>query len=214
MIELKPEEKVEIIIGTWLTEYNNQVYYNRNSKIFDSLIPGYKTFKVKGIMKKPDMVVFFPLLNQYFALELKDADKSINIRKGSKIVDYYSDYVTKKVKYFVDDKEIKISQFLLATQFSKEGHIFKQETLQDNRKSESKGKRFAANKGIIPKKEYIKTHEFIRQLWQDWNRNVKVNECSLGLLLSGDLDGEKENYPAFFSQIFTFRWFQNWKVIK
>ncbi len=44
-MEMKPEEKVEIKIGVWLMQNKCQVYFNRQSKKFDVLIPNYKNIQ-------------------------------------------------------------------------------------------------------------------------------------------------------------------------
>jgi len=81
MINLKPEEKVEIKIGVWLMQHGCDVYFNRHSKKFDSLIPNYKVFKILGTRKKPDMIFRNPYNKEYIAIELKDSNKTINFKK-------------------------------------------------------------------------------------------------------------------------------------
>ena len=217
--DLKPEEKVEIKIGVWLMQHGCDVYFNRNSKKFNSLIPNYKIFKVNGSRKKPDIIFRNPRDDSYNAVELKDASKTINLRKGTKIIDYYNEYINSKAIYFIDDKKILIDHFLIGTEYSSEGHLFKEELgFKNNINSENKGKQIAVKYHMIPKFEYNKTHEFIRQLWQDWNRSGKNNMAGVGILLSDSLKELKENVftdgnPAIISQIYRKRWSQYWSVI-
>ncbi len=70
-----------------------------------------KIFKIKGTRKKPDRVFRNPNNGEYIVIELKDSDKNINLRKGTKIIDYYNDYINLNAKYMIDNKEIKISHF-------------------------------------------------------------------------------------------------------
>jgi len=69
-MDLKPEEKVEIKIGVWLMQNGCDVYFNRQNKKFDVLIPNYKIFKIVGTMKRPDLV--FKNNSEYIAVELKE----------------------------------------------------------------------------------------------------------------------------------------------
>lgn len=222
-MNLKPEEKVEIKIGFWLQENGCQVSFNRNSKKFDNIIPNYNIFKTKGVKSKPDMIFFNPYNRTYNIIELKDASQSINIRRSIKIIDYYSDYVNNKVQYFIEDKKINIKHFLVGTINSPKGHLFEDEfnELIDNRTSNNSGKIWACRHHIIPFFEYRRTHEFIRDLWQNWARAGKNEKVGIGLLLSDILDKEtkeeilgKEGKPAIFSEIHNNRWVQYWFKIK
>jgi len=65
----------------------------------------------------------------------------------------------------------------------------------------------------------IEPHEFIRQLWQDWNRNGKHKKSGIGILLSDSLDEIKElefknGIPSFMSQYYNNKWKQGWYKIK
>ena len=219
-MELKPEEKVEIKVGVWLMQNHCEVYFNRNNKKFDILIPNYKIFKVVGTMKRPDLVFKNPNNGEYIVIELKDAEKTINLRKGGKITDYYADYVNDKAKYFIEEKQIEIKHFLIGTQFSPEGHLFKDENgFKNSLASEKPGKVFAAEHNIIPKFEYNRTHDLIRQLWQDWNIKTKNIKSGVGILVSDSLNELNENEfregkPAILSQIYTRRWNQYWNKIR
>ena len=213
-MDLKPEEKVEIKIGVWLMQNGCDVYFNRQNKKFDVLIPNYKIFKIVGTMKRPDLV--FKNNSEYIAVELKDAEKSINLRKGNKITDYYTDYINNKSKYIAEGKQVEIKHFLIGTQFSPEGHLFKNEGgFKNNLASNNLGKVFAAKHNIIPKFEYIRTHDLIRQLWQDWNLKTKDKKSGVGILVSDSLNELNENEfregkPAILSQVYTTRWNQHW----
>ena len=219
-MELNPEEKVEIKIGVWLMQNKCQVYFNRQSKKFDVIIPNYKIFKIKGTRKKPDMVFKNQCNGEYIALELKDSNKNINLRKGTKIIDYYNDYINLNAKYIIENKEIKINHFLIGTLFSSEGHLFKDEFgFKNNLASENKGKVYAAKHNLIPYFEYNRTHEFIRQLWQTWVQNGKDSCAGVGILLSDSLNElneieKKEGKPAILSQEYRKRWNQYWYKLR
>jgi len=183
------------------------------------LLSKYNIFKTIGSTKKPDIIFKKPFCEEYIAIELKNSIKSINVRMGTKIIDYYDDYVTSKTKYIIDEKEIEIKHFLIGTQFSPEGHLFKEEFGFKNNLTGNTGKSFAANNNIIPTFEYNLTHNFIRQLWQDWIRKGKDKTAGVGVLLSDSLneltDNEfKDGGPAFMSQIYTTRWNQYWCKLK
>jgi len=218
-MKLKPEEKVEIKIGVWLMQNGCDVYFNRKSKKFDILIPNYKIFKTIGSAKKPDIIFKSNKTNQYLAIELKDASKTINLRKGVKIKEYYCDYVKGITKYIINEKEIEIKQFLIGSQFSTEGHLFNNEGgFINSLASPKEGKRFAAKIGVIPNFEYNRTHDLIRQLWQDWNLKIKDKKAGMGILVSDSLNELTENEfcegkPAILSQEFNpikKRWKQYW----
>ncbi len=71
---------------------------------------------------------------------------------------------------------------------------------------------------MIPNFEYNRTHDLIRQLWQDWNLKIKDKKAGMGILVSDSLNELTENEfcegkPAILSQEFNpikNRWKQYW----
>ena len=190
-MELKPEEKVEIILWDWLKkEKNVEVYFNRKNKL------GWKKFTTKGRSnEKPDLVVNF--LNkfsgkEYIAIEVKDGGTNRNIFDSFKIFNtYYKNYVENKTKYFIDNQEIKINHFVVATQFSKLGKIFYDDTeLIDNinKGQNDDWRNMSAKSKTLPRCEYEKTRNFLRSLWSLFrpfrNKNKQIVKPSLGILIS------------------------------
>ena len=185
-MKLKPEERAEVAISIWLNEYQIPVYFNRSSI---ASIAGAKTFSVKGIVKKPDLLFFH---EKWYVVEVKSGLGSKNTRDAKKIVDYYNNVVDHKTQYFVDGKIVFPTGFLVATLFSKEGHLFVKE-----RERHSIPKLTSTIQGR-PQKEYDQTFFFVRNLWDEWGKQKK-KEYSMGVLLSNKLNYDK-NQPAIFEQ--------------
>ena len=169
---MKPEERAEQILFNWLTtrgEFVEAVYYNRKNEF------GIGTFKVKGIQKKPDFII---RINdgwgiKFVAVEIKSSKNSKDILDSKKIIDYYMLYVRGETKYYIENEEIPISYFVVASDKSPEGYLFKEEKLIDNIKdSKSKSKHYVASIGLIPRFEGHRTYEFIRNLW-NWFKDIR-----------------------------------------
>ncbi len=217
---MKPEEKAEIILWDWLktkSKYVEEIYFNRLTKNIKEL--GGEKFTIKGEERKiPDLVI--KIVNDYnskfYAIEVKSSDNSKNILKATKIIDkYFKNYVTKKTEYYINDKKIKLNGFLIASNKSPEGFLFKNESLiVDNEKEEEGSSKFLASTKykIIPKKEGNRSFEFIRQLWEEYNKtrsNFK-EKLDCGIIL-----GNFEDNFSPYIMITNFnenkkRWAQKW----
>jgi len=216
-MKLKPEAKAEIILWDWLItkgKYVKNIYFNRINEL------GGKIFRVEGERKIPDFVVE---INdgygiKYYAVEIKPSNNSKDILKASKILDLYlKNYLNNKTKYYVGEKEIKLNGFLIATNESPKGHLFKTETWIDNTiKDEGLSKYNAAVKyKIIPKKEGSRTFEFIRFLWNEYGkvRNDYETKLDVGILIGNcDEDNSPHIMISSFYRIKN-RWTQRyWRI--
>jgi HrpA-like RNA helicase len=187
---MKPEEKAEIILWDWLKTKGlnvQKIYFNRKNLL------GCPIFKVLGIQEKPDFIIKINdgFKIKYYAIEVKSSKKSKNILQSSKILDrYIQNYIDNKTKYLIEEEIIDISGFLIATDKSKEGFLFKREFIIDNCiKEDGLSKYNAATKyKIIPKKEGSRTFEFVRFLWEEYNkfRNNNIIRLDLGIII-GDI---------------------------
>lgn len=183
MMEIKPEAKSEIILWDWLREYG-EIYFNRKN------ILGVETFRVSGESKEiPDLLFVGRIFGkkEVIAIEVKDGNAGSNVRNANKIFKkYLLNYLNKKTKYFIEDKEITIDRFLVATQFSPNGHLFGYgDFIQKNGSW--------INKSFIgrccPKLEFVRTKDFGRMILQDYSHWRKEHEMdkdkpSLGWLIS------------------------------
>ena len=187
---MKPEAIVKIKLWNWLkteAEFIEEIYFNRKNSL------NAPTFQTKGINKKPDFIL---KINKgyginYCAIEIKNSSKSKNILDAGKILDvYYINYIHNKTKYYINKEKININHFVVASENSMNGFLFKDETIVDNSKSENKGKLYAIKNKLIPRYEGEKTYQFIRTLWNNLNRiKIGFTKCSLGILI-----GDKNNY--------------------
>lgn len=188
---MKPEEKVEILLWDWFKkDLDVEVYFNRKNKL------GWKKFTTKGTSReKPDLVVcFFNKFNgkEYIAIEVKDGNINRNIYNSSKIFSiYYKNYVQGKTKYLIDNQEIKISHFVVATQFSKLGKIFDNDNQiidNINKGKNDTWRKMSFKSKTLPRCEYEKTRSFLRQLWANFEpfreKNKDKIKPSLGILVS------------------------------
>lgn len=197
MINIKPEVKAEMILWDWMINNNPKgnieiIYFNRKN------ILNCKTFRVEGDMKIPDFILKIKdkYKIKYYAVEVKSSDKSINILQSSKILEYLKNYLENKTKYFIAYEKINLSGFLIATDKSPLGYLFKKEIWTDNTNKEgNKSKRDAATLyKIIPKKEGSRTFDFIRMLWREYTKFRKNYDKKLdvGIIIGNH---EEENKP-------------------
>lgn len=191
-MEIKPEEKVEIILWDWLkTKGENivKIYFNRKN------ILNCKTFKVIGTKgSKPDLLFSFKDFNKtrFVAIEIKDGDTNRNVFDSNKIFSkYYLDYIKNKAKYYILDKKIKIDFFVVATQYSIFGKLIKEDNrIIDNidKGQNDKWRSMSAKSKTLPRCEYTRTSDFLRNLWANFREWRNKNECknfpALGILTS------------------------------
>lgn len=209
---MKPEEQTEIILWDWFKtkgKYIKEVYFNRKNLL------EWKVFTTSGINKKLDFILEIDKGYgiEYCGIEIKNANSSKDVLDGHKIIDYWERYVRKETKYFIDNKEIKIKYFVIATNNSPKGYLFDNETLTDNlADTESKSKYYVTSIGLIPRFEGSRTFEFVRFLWNIYGkkRNIYEEKCGLGILIA---DVTQEFNPKI--MITTYydlkkRWSQRW----
>ena len=125
---------------------------------------------------------------EYMAIEVKDASKSGNVRGGTKVFEeYLLNVVNDNTKYFIGDVEIKINHFAIATQFSLEGHLKKNEGLEFN--ESMRGNTSIGNK-IVPFFEFSGTKEIHRGMVTSFAKYRKDKKIgikklpSIGILIS------------------------------
>ena len=125
MSEIKPETQAEIILSSWLQSHGVQIWYNRKIKELNN----QNIFKTQGESnKKPDMVIYSQFLKEYGAIEIKSGITNKDVYDASKIIKYQREYKERKTKYYIDEKEININFFIVATRHSINGHLFEKET--------------------------------------------------------------------------------------
>lgn len=211
---MKPEEKAEIILWDWLKTKSysiEEVYFNRKNKL------GAPIFTTKGINKKPDLIIKInnSFEEKFYAIEVKSSDNSKNILQASKIIDkYFKNYIEKKTTYIIQGKKIKLNGFLIATDKSPEGHLFKKEDwIHNTNKEEGESKYNAAVKyKIIPKREGNRTFEIVRILWEFYGkiRNDFEEKLDLGILIGNFEDNFNPHIMITNYYKKNKRWTQRW----
>lgn len=195
---MKPEELAKIEVSAWLTKYGFNVYWEQKNA---HSIPTFKC--VGNLGKKPDMLIMKPDGNCCCAIEMKSGEHSKGMRDSHKIIGYYEDVANGKVKYFVDEREVTPHIFLVGSRYSQSGFLTANENLKTIITE------FDSNTQGRPQQEYDQTFNFVRMLWQMWNK-IRNKDYMLGALLSSKLDGDAEWRPMMFVQKFnerTGRWF-------
>ena len=173
---MKPEEKVELILWDWLRT-EGEVYFNRKNML------NCKTFKVIGTKgSKPDFLFSFKDFNKirFVAIEIKEGDTNKNVFNSNKILSkYYLDYVEGKAKYYISDKKIDIDFFVVATQYSIFGKLIKEDNqIVDNidKGQNDIWRKMSVESKTLPRCEYLRTRDFLRNLWSDFSSIRKVRE--------------------------------------
>lgn len=209
MIEqINPETKTEIILANWFYIHGIPIWHNRKIKELNNT----NLFTTKGDNKKLDLIIYSRMNNQYIGIEIKTSMASKNIYDSNKIIEYQQRYDNQQTKYFIDDKQIKISVFLSATENSPSGHLFQNENIEFPH--DEKWHEVLQKTKQEPPKEYHKTKQFLRMLWSEWRKTRTVNDSGIGILLSSVLDDDANNEPKMFIQIFeNNRWNVRWREI-
>lgn len=201
---MRSEEETEIILWDWLktkSQYVNEIYFNRINKLNSPI------FTTKGINKKPDFIIKIDrgFGIEYIAIEIKNATSSKSVLDSGKILDYYENYYLGNTKYFIDNQEININHFAIATQNSINGFLFNTEKdiISNSKGSNDEWRITNAKYKLEPEFEYNETSRFQRSLWNEFNRlrsklNIKEG-ASIGLILSEVFeDGSTNKIPYLF----------------
>lgn len=180
------EADTETILWQWLKQSPNvyEVYFNRKNKLNAPI------FKVEGESKEiPDFIVAIRLFGkeEYIAIEIKNGEEGVNIFKSNKILKiYYHNYINKLTSYWIGTKQIKIDRFIIATQYSKQGRLFR-----DNEFIIKNGSGFENSSWInknVPLLEYSRTKDMGRMLMHDFSDYRKQNKikqsAGIGRLIS------------------------------
>lgn len=163
-----------------MLEHLYEVTTNRKHKL------NLEVFHVKGKDRaKPDMMIKTPITKEWYAVEIKTAEKQKNVLDSTKILTkYYYNYLEGKTSYYLRNEKINIKGFLVATKFSKEGHLFKDETFEEI-------EIYTTIPDRIPQLEGNKTQLFLRQLWNNYKQErdkrkqqATENIPSVGILIS------------------------------
>jgi hypothetical protein len=186
-----PETHAEFRIGNWLTQHNIQYWHNR--KITE--LKNDNIFRVEGTQKKPDMIIQTTKIpiSGFIAIEIKPGQLSKAVRDSCKTLTYLRNYTNGLTKYFIGNKEIKIKVFAIATQFSIEGKLFNEQTpMSPTDLHWSKILKKTKNEPPI---EFIKTKEFVRNLWANWRLERTNNDPGIGIITSGILNKNDDTRP-------------------
>jgi len=188
MNQIKPEEATELILWDWLktkSSYVKEVYFNRQNLLNAPI------FTTKGINKKPDFIIKIDRGYgvEYAVVEIKNAAKARNIHDAGKIIEYYKRYIFEKTKYSIDGTPIQIKYFLVATENSVNGYLFKNEKeVIDNLELNDEWRKANQFYELEPSKEYSLTSLWVRRLWADFRYIRKeipeeLEKPSVGILM-------------------------------
>ena len=193
---------VELILSKWFEKNNIPYWFNRE------IYPNAPKFTTKGTQKKIDLIIYSQKIG-YIAIEIKDATSKKNVQSAQKIKEYMKEYIEKKTIYIINNEEIKIKSFAIATQFSLDGKLFNEQEI------DIATKKYLVEWKIIPPKEYIKTKDFLRTIWQSWARTRTKQDIGLGIILSTKLDNSNISKPAIFTMLYDEQkgWKQRWKQL-
>ena len=167
------EKEVTDYLRGWLEETGFSVYADSG-------------FHVKGGRKRPDMVVVNKENNRNTVLEIKRS-RDDDIFQSYKIIDYARAYCD-GIEYVIDNSSIPITNFLVATELSKNGRLFAND-VPYNEKRRKKQEEFYEKIGYIePYSEWARTGDFVRSIWRIWkmhyNNREGMKHLNIGILLS------------------------------
>ena len=163
------------IIVPWLEDTGYSVYIE-------------KQFVVKGSGgRRPDIIC--GTKNVWSAIEVK-IGKIADIQSSYKIIEYATEY-RGGARYFVDDVEILITNFLVATEFSTKGYLFKDDVLPSKKWREKQAEQHTKRPFIEPYWEMQRSADFVRSVWKIWKDRDNMRNLNIGVLLSSVNDSQK-----------------------
>jgi len=169
----------------WFNEYNIDCWHNY----------GENQFHIQGSKKKPDMIIYSKNINQYIVIEVKPGEKSKDIYDADKVViNYWNDYTNGITKYFINDKEIKINSFTVATYSSMYGKIFQDDyELLGLNDCTDQFNIYNKKRKIEPLWEYRRTRDYLRHLWAEWRHlREKKEQPGVGIIVANILNSEEK----------------------
>jgi len=175
--KLKPEEKAEIILYNWLRPKVKEIYFNRKNII------NAPTFKTKSETREiPDLIIATKE-GQYIVVEVKPSKDTYKVTEGKyQLIDqYFKPYLENKLKFYIEDKEIDISSFVLATDLASQGRLCRpstKEVLLDNIEDELERNKIACvlDYKTMPRYEYKCDHDLVRDMFKNTNQYLKKNK--------------------------------------
>ncbi|WP_232688485.1 hypothetical protein [Halobacterium zhouii] len=186
------ERAVQQELSEWLQrETDCEVYWGEDPD------GEFGRFGYAGLDDRPDMLITGGL---NVVTEVKDGADSAGIYNAmSQLHRYWKAYEYDDASVHVDGDEVSIDAFILATQYSQDGHLFKPEREQGQRETydpQSEG----WNKTHRPQFEYARTEAIPRIQWRyawheaEQRQTTDRSEigCGLGVLLSDKLDESPE----------------------
>jgi hypothetical protein len=204
------------VLKKWFEGYGLKCWMNE----------GHNKFTTKLSQKKPDLIIYAPLNNQYIAIEVKNGDNSREVYNASKIIEYWEEYKNNNIQYFINDQQIKIDSFCVATHYSQFGKLFYDDSkiVSIEQCKDDNWKYISKLKGLEPKNEYLKSSIYLRFLWSEWRKKRKREPApGIGIILSNTLNLEKVseeiNRPLLFDmqweeQINKHKWQNRQKVLQ
>lgn len=188
------EKEVTIHLCEWIEQNGYSVYAG-------------KEFNVGSAAgKRPDMIVINNFTGLHSAVEIKRA-RGKDIHKAYKIVDYALDYI-KGAKYTIDGRCVDITNFLVATDESKNGKLFCDDVLYDENYSIHQAMAYETwgHGRVEPYFEYVRSGEFVRTIWRGWKDRTNMTLLKIGILLSSLNDKEETLKRSLLPKIFVSRY--------
>jgi len=171
------EEDVKHDISTWLNKNEIDVWWEKKNSY------GYDIFSTTTGAKKPDLLIKWK--DNVVLVEVKDAKSHSNVYDSFfQLLGYYNNISA----VTADNQRLNVTGFVVATQYSTQGHLFPNEPLETY-ESFANGRKRAISEGYLPYSEYKMTEMFIRLLW----RARQKPDVFIGALLSSVLNFPRED---------------------
>lgn len=204
------EDEVYLQLTAWFQNHGIDVFWNKKNNFAE-------TFYTRGqTTRKGDLIIekTFPWGEIVCGVVEVKIERGRDIRSARKILDYYNDYITGKIRYFIKGRILEPRYFLVGSKHSVDGKLF----MNDNKlyQKSKKGDDIRKKRpDMFPQDEYSRTFDFTRSIWTEFRERYEKNKkFKIGVLLSGVLDKE-ENHPAIFCMEHRGnRWNQKWLKLK
>lgn len=185
--ELEGKKRVMADLSRWLSSEQVDIYWRQNSDRYPSFTPKARP--------APDLLV--DGVGEAYAMCVAYGDgSSENIRETVlKAVNIWERMAADPPDYGQKISVDSPSAVLVATEQSQNGHLFSGTKNREGLVEFSAGRQEAADRGILPQREFAATQEAMRSAWKFARYRRESDEIGIGALLSSRLDN-KEDQPS------------------
>lgn len=180
------DRKIEDL-ADWLRGDDTEVYSH-------SALPFANGTFDTSTRSQPDLLVLSQTNNYVLKYAQADEDSQSVHDTALRVYNYWKDLVRGDEEYSVNKQTIDIDAVLIATSYSRRGHLFTDKNNKDPlRSGRSKGAQEAASNNYLPDTECVSSETLLRIIWRFASESTEDADTGIGGLLSSNLDKDPDD---------------------